>query len=811
MTSWLLSYGDITGFLYRDIFLWRLADAQLETEYFPAEYDSNRAGKQNQMSGGGKKMKREEQFINNVKYADVTRAISRDITRMFCVNTDNDVFVEFIPHEQDEELDIRAIGDDFREIVVSFWDSAYPSDADTVRTAFTKQNILNVLSVDDSFSLNYRMMSDGKPVYVRLKAVRLQKEESTHILIALSNTDAHMQRMAIYERAMNKQLTFTAISEALALDYDCIFYVNTQSHEFVEYSSSEAYKELGFDPAGDDFFELCRNKFSHLVFEEDRDIFLQAMKKENLLKVLSVDRLFLLTFRVVFGNKPIYVRVKITKMTQIDDHHIVVGLTNIDANMQRIQQYEQMKAIADKDSLTGVRSKHAYTVEQERIDREIEQGGAEPFAVVVCDVNGLKKINDTKGHQAGDAYLCRSCRMICDIFQHSPVFRVGGDEFVVLLTDRDYEIREELMKELHDRSEVHIGSDEAVVSGGLAEYNPKQDRCMRDVFERADAMMYKEKMMLKSLGAVTRDDESAKPDTDKENIPIINMRKHLLIADDHETNREILGSLLEEDYDILYASDGVETMEMLRKHKDEIALLLLDLYMPHMTGREVIKQMHVDEELMSIPVIMLTVDQEAELDSLRIGAMDFISKPYPDINIVKARIAKCIELSENRDLIQHTQRDKLTGLLHFDYFIRYAERFDHQYKDAAFDAFVCDIKQFRAVNEQYGRQFGDLVLRSIGSNIRKLARKTGGIGCRQGGDTFMVYLPHQADYDQLIRRFQKDLFLEKETADKVKLRFGVFVNAERESDVEKRFACAKAAADSIADSSDVLCRFYEGV
>lgn len=132
-------------------------------------------------------------------------------------------------------------------------------------------------------------------------------------------------------------------------------------------------------------------------------------------------------------------------------------------------------------------------------------------------------------------------------------------------------------------------------------------------------------------------------------VPVIKARKHLLIADDIESNREILGNLLQEDYDIYYASDGIETMEMLRSHRDEIALLILDLYMPNMTGQEVMVQMHADEDLRSIPVIVLTVDHDAELECLRMGAMDFIPKPYPDIEIVKARIAKCIELSENRD------------------------------------------------------------------------------------------------------------------------------------------------------------------
>lgn len=123
------------------------------------------------------------------------------------------------------------------------------------------------------------------------------------------------------------------------------------------------------------------------------------------------------------------------------------------------------------------------------------------------------------------------------------------------------------------------------------------------------------------------------------------IKKHILIADDVENTREMLGDLLQDDYDIYYASNGIEAMETLRNHKDEIALVILDLYMPKMTGWDVIGLMQEDEELKKIPIIVLTVDQDAEYECLKMGAMDFIPKPFPRIEVVKARIARCIKLS----------------------------------------------------------------------------------------------------------------------------------------------------------------------
>lgn len=141
-------------------------------------------------------------------------------------------------------------------------------------------------------------------------------------------------------------------------------------------------------------------------------------------------------------------------------------------------------------------------------------------------------------------------------------------------------------------------------------------------------------------------------------VPAVNhTRSHILIADDVEMNREMLGELLQEDYGIYYAADGAEALEELRRHRNEIALVILDLYMPRMSGREVLAQIQADKDLRSVPVFVLTVDQDAELECLRLGAMDFIPKPYPDIEIVKARIAKCIELAWNREQMRQAGQD----------------------------------------------------------------------------------------------------------------------------------------------------------
>ncbi len=160
--------------------------------------------------------------------------------------------------------------------------------------------------------------------------------------------------------------------------------------------------------------------------------------------------------------------------------------------------------IVNTDPLTGVKSKHAFLAMVREADGKIVGGKADEFAVVVCDVNGLKHVNDTLGHKAGDEYICAASEMICDIFKRSAVYRLGGDEFVAVLKGHDYEVKDKLMKILHDRSSENISLGKVVVAGGVSEYRPGEDRHFHAVFDRADKLMYDEKMALKANGAITR-------------------------------------------------------------------------------------------------------------------------------------------------------------------------------------------------------------------------------------------------------------------------------------------------------------------
>ena len=152
-----------------------------------------------------------------------------------------------------------------------------------------------------------------------------------------------------------------------------------------------------------------------------------------------------------------------------------------------------------KDALTGVKNKGGFDISARKLNDTLRIKG-QAFGIVMLDCNYLKNINDLYGHEKGDLYLQTACRLICQVFAHSPVFRVGGDEFTVLLQGADYENRDGLLKEFDRQAEAinREASDpwfRADIAKGMAVYQAGDT--VESVLKRADEQMYREKKRMK--------------------------------------------------------------------------------------------------------------------------------------------------------------------------------------------------------------------------------------------------------------------------------------------------------------------------
>ena len=229
----------------------------------------------------------------------------------------------------------------------------------------------------------------------------------------------------------------------------------------------------------------------------------------------------------------------------------------------------------------------------------------------------------------------------------------------------------------------------------------------------------------------------------------------VLVVDDHEINRDILGGILEDHYDVIYAENGREALEQIRAHINDLALVLLDLVMPEMNGFEVLQYAKNDEQMSKIPFIVLTAEKSAELEALQLGAVDFITKPIDMHEVINARVSRVIELSDGKKLIQAAERDKLTGLYTKNFFFEYINRILKVHGEEKYDAVVLNIEQFHTVNALHGREFGDKVLIGLADAIRQFLTGTKGVASRIESDRFFIYCQQQEDYHALLNRFQE--------------------------------------------------------
>jgi diguanylate cyclase (GGDEF)-like protein len=283
-------------------------------------------------------------------------------------------------------------------------------------------------------------------------------------------------------------------------------------------------------------------------------------------------------------------------------------------------------------------------------------------------------------------------------------------------------------------------------------------------------------------------------------------KRHILVADDEMINREMLENILCDEYDVLLAEDGEMAYDLIRENRNTLSLILLDLMMPKLNGLDLLSRLKEDPELKGIPVIVLTSDQASEVESLRRGAADFIPKPYPQPDVIRARISRSIELAEDRQIISATERDELTGLYSSEYFYRYGEQFDKFHPDSDMDALCLDVNHFHIVNERFGMAKGDEILRRIADCLTMAFPASDCVICRKTADTFLVYCSHRDDYTCITDKISEVC---GDMPTSIKLRIGVYANCDKKLDIRSRFDRAKIAADLIRNNYSVFISTFD--
>lgn len=429
-------------------------------------------------------------------YGQIVMALAERYDALYMVDLETDHYVQYKSERTFCELSIALEGDDFfNQLRKDALSVIYKDDQELVKSALTRDILLKELDDYGVFTLTYRLNTPQGPQYVKLVAVYSDKK---HIVISVTNVDGQMRREMELKKKASKSEVYGQIVMALAERYDALYMVDLDTNHYALYKAERMFSELSVALEGEDFFNQLQIDAEKVVYKEDIPLIQAALYRETLLKELDEQGMFTVSYRLNSPTGPVFVSLV---AVYSDKSHVVISITNIDAQVRREQKIREEASLAyekaRRDDLTGIKNKNAYGEFEKKLNQQIQSGEDVEFAIAICDVNGLKTVNDTQGHIAGDKYIRMASKLVCETFKHSPVFRVGGDEFVAILRGSDFDRREKLQNSLLEIVKQNVKEDKVVVACGISVFDKKHDKSVSEVFERADAMMYRNKMSLK--------------------------------------------------------------------------------------------------------------------------------------------------------------------------------------------------------------------------------------------------------------------------------------------------------------------------
>ena len=460
-------------------------------------------------------------------YDQITSSLAGQYDTLYYISIEDNTYSEISSTDEYKKLNVPATGSDFfAESRRSIGKYVHPEDQKKVLAIHYKDVMLGNLKNRNSFSIAYRLVVNGQVRHIR--HTEIMARDRKHLIVCIENIDEEVRAQLALKADREKSVTYTQIAETIAAHYDLIYYIDCENAHYAEFSVKRKSGELKVQEEGADFFAASGKNLDRLIHAEDRERIRAFLDRDRLISGLESRRQLTEDYRmVVGGGKTQYTRMEVTYSS--DHSHFIICVENRNNDVRREQEHlaalSMANEMARRDELTHVKNKTAYHETEKELQKQFGET-CDPFGIVVCDINGLKMINDTEGHRAGDEYIKACCMLICRTYQHSPVFRIGGDEFAVILKGEDFTGREKLLKGLQRQVEENIRISEGpVLASGMAEYRPGDDRFVADVFTRADGQMYENKAHLKEQ-KLLRESHSLR---EKANVRVISKERRIML------------------------------------------------------------------------------------------------------------------------------------------------------------------------------------------------------------------------------------------------------------------------------------------
>ncbi|MGN1369309.1 MAG: diguanylate cyclase domain-containing protein [Aristaeellaceae bacterium] len=329
-----------------------------------------------------------------------------------------------------------------------------------------------------------------------------------------------------------------------------------------------------------------------------------------------------------------------------------------EAYSRNIESNEKLRLRAERDPMTGLLNQDSFTSRVQQLMHNNTK-----LALLMMDVDYFKHINDALGHEAGNRALKKIAAMLMDSFLPDDyVVRYGGDEFVVVMLNTTKEDAEGLKEKINQLNEKLQQPEDGFPPLSLSVGASFSENGFHDeLFQQADQAMYAVKRRGRCGFAVYREDAAA----ERKDAPRQEQDKpRLLLADDSEVNREILCSMLEDEYEVYQVANGQQAIEEIDKKGYTLTAVLLDLMMPVCDGYGVLAYMkkHRWHEVLPVIIISSETDPGCIGKAYDLGATDFVTRPF-DAQIVRRRVRNTVDLNlkyrRMSDLLTQKIREKI--------------------------------------------------------------------------------------------------------------------------------------------------------
>ena len=280
-------------------------------------------------------------------YTGVASALSADYIDLYHVDLDTEKFTQYSPDSRSRGISETRRGENFFEVSrKEAMEYLYEDDRKNFTSIFTKENVLKALDENDAFTYTYRVLTDIKSdekatqpyrqhsekgvVYVNMKIVRLNKN-TNHVVMAVNNIDSQMKQQELIDRLREETATYNRISVLMG-DFISIYTVDPASCNYIQYSASDEFSELGTSRFGSDFFEDSRDGIEGLIAPEDYYYFMAEFTKERVLGKVKKGEIYILNYHLMMAGKKRELCLRAGLVKEKDGEQLIVGITQGQTN-----------------------------------------------------------------------------------------------------------------------------------------------------------------------------------------------------------------------------------------------------------------------------------------------------------------------------------------------------------------------------------------------------------------------------------------------------------------------------------------------